>query len=781
MLQASVALPSKRLQNRTRARLAVLAVVAFLLPPGAAEATRYDALVPAGLANAAKADPGRSFRVIVQGDGVQTPAVADAVAAEIAANPGKANGLRRRFSVISGVAAELTGRQILALAHRPSILAITPDSQLQGSDLATGPTPVSAPTIAGDAVEGGTLSATIGSWTGTAPITYAYQWQFCDAALTCSDIAGETAASLVVPAGAAGSLVRAVVTATDATGASASAPSGTLAIVAAPSAPPPPPPPAPVPPVAYAPPAVMGAAQQGAVLTASDGSWTASAPVSITYQWQSCDSAFNCVDIEGAKSSSYTPVLGDVGSALRVVVTATSVDGSASAPSDPTPAIRPLLYGGVWSSQIWPYAAGLPSLWEAVSQTPAPAIAVVDSGIDPGTPDVAGRIVDQVTITQSSDNSPGDGRGHGTLVASLAAGNANGRAGAAPGAKLVSLDVLDDQGMAQTSDVIAAADWIYQHKDDDGIRVANFSLTGSVGASFQFDPLDRALERLWLSGVVVVAAAGNYAVNGQPSGVPFAPGNDPLVITVGADDTVGTASPGDDVAAPWSAFGSTIDGFGKPELGAPGRMLIGAVPTASTMTTERPDRVVAPGLMQLSGTSLAAPIVSGSAADILALHPTWTPDQVKGALMATATALPNAVPTSSGVGEISAAAAAQLADPQNPNAALEQFLVPGIRPSIDTDQWAAAAAADPAWASAYWGSAYWGSAYWGSAYWGSAYWGSAYWGSTASGAAYWGSTYLGAAYWGSSYWGSTINGASGEVDPPAPPASGSSVSSDVVP
>jgi serine protease AprX len=762
--------------NRTRGRIAVLAVAAFLLAPGAAEATRHDALVPAGLANAAQADPGRSFRVIVQGDGVRTPAVADAVAADIAATPGDAKGLRRRFAVISGVAAELTGRQILALAHRPSILAITPDAQLQGSDLSAGPTLVSEPTVAGDATEGGTLSATTGSWTGADPITYAYQWQFCDSAMTCSDIAGRTAASLVLPVGAAGSLVRVVVTATDATGASASASSAALAIAETPVAPPPAPPPAPVPPVGSGPPAVTGDAKQGAVLTASDGAWTASAPVSITHQWQRCDSAFKCVDIAGATSSSYTPGLEDVGSALRVVVTATSVDGSASAPSNPTPTIRPLLYGGVWSSQIWPAAAGLPPLWEATAQTPVPAIAVVDSGIDPSTPDVAGRIVDQVTITQSPGNSPGDGRGHGTLVASLAAGNANGRAGAAPDAKLVSLDVLDDQGMAQTSDVIAAADWIYQHKDEDRIRVANFSLTGSVGASFQFDPLDRALDRLWLSGVVVVAAAGNYAINGQPSGVPFAPGNDPLVITVGADDTVGTAPPGDDVAAPWSAFGSTIDGFGKPDLGAPGRMLIGAVPTTATLTTERPDRVVGPGLMQLSGTSLAAPIVAGAAADILALHPAWTPDQVKGALMASATTLPNAVHESSGIGEIDAAAAARLDDPPNPNAALEQFLVPGSPPSIDTDHWAAAAAADPAWASAYWGSAYWGSAYWGSSY-----WGSSYWGSTVSGASYWGSTYLGASYWGSSYWGSTLNGTNGDEDPPAPGAYSGSVSSDVVP
>jgi serine protease AprX len=777
MLRASVAL-RRRLVNRTWGRIAVLAVATFILAPGAADATRHDALVPAGLANAAMADPSRAFRVIVQGDDVRTPAVASAVEAEMAADPGKANGLRRRFAVISGVAAELTGGQILALAHLPSILAITPDTQLRGSDLTAGPTLVAAPTIAGDAVEGGTLSGSTGVWTGTDPITYAYQWQLCDAALTCTDLAGATTASLVVPAGAAGSLVRVVVTAGDATGTS-STPSATLAITAPGSATPAPPPPAPVPPTASAPPAVTGDAQEGSVLTASAGVWTASAPVSVAYQWQRCDSASNCTDVAGAQGSSYTAALADVGSTLRVVVTAISVDGSASAASDRTQTIRPILYGGVWSSQVWPAAAGLPALWDVVGQVPAPAIAVVDSGIDPNTPDVAGRIVDQVTLTQSANNSPGDGRGHGTLVASLAAGHANGRAGAAPSAKLVSVDILDDQGMAQISDVIAAADWIYQHEAADGIRVANFSLTGSTGASFQFDPLDRALERLWLSGVVVVAAAGNYAVNGQPSGVPFAPGNDPLLITVGADDTAGTASPADDVAAPWSGFGSTIDGFGKPDLGAPGRMLIGAVPPTATLTAEHPDRVVGPGLMQLSGTSLAAPIVAGTAADLLVLHPTWTPDQVKGALMATAVTLPNAVPGSSGIGEIDAGLAGQLGEPPNPNAALEQFLVQGQNgdpPSIDTNAWATAAAADPAWASAYWGSAYWGSSYWGSAY-----WGSAYWGSTVSGAAYWGSTYLDAAYWGSVYWGSTIDGANGDTNPPAPDAYWGSLSSDVVP
>jgi subtilisin family serine protease len=404
-----------------------------------------------------------------------------------------------------------------------------------------------------------------------------------------------------------------------------------------------------------------------------------------------------------------------------------------------------------YEGSYWPWITGVTGFWQkpgakAVPAPQAPAIAVVDSGIDASNPIFGSRVVKQVTLTQLGSNSPGDGYGHGTYVAGLAAGMlGNSWGGASPTSKLVSLDVMNDQGMALTSDVIAAADWIYQNKDAYGIRVANFSLHSATRSSFMNDPLDEAVEKLWFSGVVVVAAAGNYADNGQPSGVLYAPANDPFVLTVGGLDVNGTPSVSDDFNAPWSSFGYTPDGFAKPELGAPGRFMIGAVPTNAAMPLTHPDRVVAPGFMRMSGTSFAAPITAGAAADLLALHPSWTPDQVKGALMVSAQPIsPTATAGSSGVGELKLDVAALVNAAPNPNAALDRYLVNdpngGPTPVFDAASWYAAATTDPSWDSSTWNDASWAGASWGEASWGDASWvdPAASWGDASWGDASWG-------------------------------------------
>ncbi len=304
-------------------------------------------------------------------------------------------------------------------------------------------------------------------------------------------------------------------------------------------------------------------------------------------------------------------------------------------------------------------------------------------------------------ITRLVPNSPGDGRGHGTFVAGIAAGSAAGYAGAAPQAKIVSLDVMDDNGMARTSDVIAAAQWIYEHKNEKNIRVANFSLHSTVPSNFTSDPLDKAVEKLWFAGVTVVAAAGNYGRPDGPSGVMFAPGNDPFVITVGALDLDGSVRiPNHDVPN-WSAYGYTYDGFRKPEIAAAGRYMVGPVPATASLPVLKPENVVAAGYMRLSGTSFAAPVVAGAAAQILARHPSWTPDQVKGALMQAARHVPDAPRGSAGVGEVNAYRAAMLNRAPNPNAALDRYLTAdpagGSTPVFDAASWSDAARSNVAW------------------------------------------------------------------------------------
>ena len=203
--------------------------------------------------------------------------------------------------------------------------------------------------------------------------------------------------------------------------------------------------------------------------------------------------------------------------------------------------------------------------WNRTASPNAPAIAIVDSGIERDRADFGNgsRVVERkVFVDATARTASGDGRGHGTFVASIAAGSAPGRLGASPGSPLIDVDVMDDNGMARTSDVIAGAEWIYENRQALNIRVANFSLHSARPSNFTTDPLNKAVEKLWFGGVVVVAAAGNYGIEDGPERrASTRPGNDPFVITVGAIDLDGTVEtsgsttcrPGRPTAAPTTA------------------------------------------------------------------------------------------------------------------------------------------------------------------------------------------------------------------------------------
>ena len=387
------------------------------------------------------------------------------------------------------------------------------------------------------------------------------------------------------------------------------------------------------------------------------------------------------------------------------------------------------------SNEVWPTAEGLRSFWNDTERyrSATPTIAIVDSGIDKNRVDFDGgtRVIADQVITQLQPNSPGDGRGHGTFVAGIAAGSGPNYAGAAPAAKLVSLDVMDDNGMARTSDVIAAAQWIFEHKSQYNIRVANFSLHATVPSNFTKDPLDRAVEKLWFAGVTVVVAAGNYGHSDGPSGVMFAPGNDPFVITVGAVDLDGSVKTWNHDVPSWSAYGYTYDGFRKPEISAAGRYMVGPIPAGSTLLAQKPENAVGNGYMRLSGTSFASPVVAGAAAQLLARNPTWTPDQVKGALMKAARYVPDAPPGSAGVGEVNAFKAALVNRPPNPNLALDAYLMPdpagGGIPVFNTVSWSDAAQGNHVWDAVSWSDASWSDVSWTDVSWSDVSWSDVTW------------------------------------------------------
>jgi serine protease AprX len=386
--------------------------------------------------------------------------------------------------------------------------------------------------------------------------------------------------------------------------------------------------------------------------------------------------------------------------------------------------------GLTYSKQLWPYESGNAALWLTDGQysSSMPAIAIIDSGIQ-SRADFGNRLLASVNLSSDPSNQTlDDNRGHGTFVAGIAADSSAGYAGAAPSANLVSLKVMDANGQGLTSDIIKACQWILDHKSQYNIKVANFSLHSSTAAPFYYDPLDQAVEKLWFNGVTVVAAAGNYGNAAGPSGVKYSPGNDPFVVTVGAADIGGTIGIGNDTIAPWSAYGYTPDGFAKPEVSAEGRYMIGPVPATASLPTQRPDHVTAPGYMQLSGTSFAAPVVSGTVAQLLARHPNWTPDQVKGALMISARPLPNGT-SGGGVGEVTATKAVRESGAANPNQALEQFVsgVGTTAVAFDSASWLDLAKTNASWDSASWDSASWLDASWDSASWESASWDSASW------------------------------------------------------
>ncbi|HTU87555.1 MAG TPA: S8 family peptidase [Solirubrobacteraceae bacterium] len=288
---------------------------------------------------------------------------------------------------------------------------------------------------------------------------------------------------------------------------------------------------------------------------------------------------------------------------------------------------------------------GVTPLWKFGVTGTGVGVAVIDTGVDGSLPDFAGTDGHSRVIVSAVDNQNAttatDGYGHGTDVAGIIAGNGDNRPasdplhgqyiGVAPNANLISLKVSDESGNATVLDVIYALQFAVDHQAQYNIRVVNLSLDSATPQSYKTDPLDAAVEAAWMHGIVVVVAAGNRG--NTPGAVNYSPANDPYVITVGGVDENGSDNPTGDTIASWSSQGTTQDGFQKPDVYAPGAHIVSVLAPGSVFANSNCGCLVGDGqYIQTSGTSMAAPAISGLVADLLQIHPRWTPDQVKGVL-----------------------------------------------------------------------------------------------------------------------------------------------------
>ena len=235
------------------------------------------------------------------------------------------------------------------------------------------------------------------------------------------------------------------------------------------------------------------------------------------------------------------------------------------------------------NSQLWPWATGAPVDWSKRAPTPA-TIAVVDSGIDavphglrrscprPGQHGEPRRRTRRATATATARSSRASRPARPRL-----------RRCRRRRRTLLSIDVMNDQGQATVGDVVKAADWILANKTKYNIKVANFSLHAVNRASVMFDPLDQAVEKLWLNGIMVVAAAGNYGIGRPAERCSVRAGQRPVRDHGRRSRHRHELRRKRRHRRAVLGLGIHPDGFAKPDIAAPGRYMIGPVPGSSTL------------------------------------------------------------------------------------------------------------------------------------------------------------------------------------------------------
>ncbi|MGH2756713.1 MAG: S8 family serine peptidase [Actinomycetota bacterium] len=308
-------------------------------------------------------------------------------------------------------------------------------------------------------------------------------------------------------------------------------------------------------------------------------------------------------------------------------------------------------------------------------------VALIDTGVAP-VPGLngPGKIIDGPDLSfesQTHNLKHLDGYGHGTHLAGIIAGRDPDEMwsstmtslpfwGVAPGAHVINIKVGDAYGATDVSQIIAAIDWVVQHRNDAGlnIRVLNLSFGTDGVQDYRIDPLAYAAEVAWRKGIAVVVAAGN---DGYGSTQLNNPAYDPFVMAVGGSDTKNTFDFADDTLGTFSSRGTAQR---YPDFVAPGNSIVSLYPPGGVVDKAHGWKAkVGTRYFKGTGTSQAAAVVSGAVALLLEQRPALTPDQVRKLLISTATPLPSADVQSQGAGMVNLAAAFKTHAPNERQAA----------------------------------------------------------------------------------------------------------------
>lgn len=267
-------------------------------------------------------------------------------------------------------------------------------------------------------------------------------------------------------------------------------------------------------------------------------------------------------------------------------------------------------------------------------------VAVLDTGIADH-PDLGKHKVKARLDFVKDGNTAQDPGGHGTFIAGLIAANGEMK-GVAPDADLVSLRVLDANGNGTVRNVVGAVEWLLKNGNKHHVDVVNISWGAPQATTYHKDILSALVESLWFDGMTVVVAAGN---GGPTAGTVTTPGSDPFVVTVGSFGDQATAAAGDDVESTFSGRGPTLDGFAKPDTLAPGEHVqsLRVAGVSYLDTSGNPVGSPSDKYVHMSGTSAAAAFVSGVAALVAAQRKNVSPNQIKGAIVASGRAVAGSV------------------------------------------------------------------------------------------------------------------------------------------